>query len=125
MFRETQSLVCYHYTIGLRYYRILLRTCRMRGRLFKFLLVKDGICRSDITAEIISLYKPPVTTLRDHLINYFQRMSKASRLLQSLDLFYLLWTKFFASFIALQNFKPTTSGSSTFIIVDIRTKLNV
>lgn len=55
-----------------------------------------------------SPYKPPSTAQQS--LNYFRRISKASRILQSLNFSYLLWIKFFVGFIALQDFKPTMSG---------------
>lgn len=55
-------------------------------------------------------YKPPLTAQQS--LNYFQRISKASRILQSLNFSNLLWIKFFVGSIALQDFKPTSSGLS-------------
>ena len=79
--------------------------------------------------RLINHPRPPSS----HSFNYFRRISKASRLLQSLNLSHFLWIKFFVDCIAdrkstrlnlshflwikffvdciaLQDFKPTTSG---------------
>lgn len=56
--------------------------------------------------RLVNHPRPPSS----HSFNYFRRISKASRLLQSLNLSHFLWIKFFVDCIALQDFKPTTSG---------------
>lgn len=83
--------MCYHYTIGPK---PVFPACIY---VYRAMLDTNSPC------------KPP-STVQQSLPHYFQQISKASRLLQSLNLSHFLWIKFFVDCIALQDFKPTTSG---------------
>lgn len=90
--------MCYHYTIGLK---PVFPACI---RVYRAML------------DTNSLYKPPSTAQQS--LNYFQRISKTSRILQSLNFSYLLWIKFFVGSIALQDFKPRPRVDCPFYVYE-------
>ena len=117
LFCESQSLMCFHYTIGLKSGN---RESNSRQSAYKAYLLPLNYSPLSRSSRLAFVFIVPCLTLirfinhprppSSHSVNYFQRISKASRILQSLNFSYLLWIKFFVGSITLQDFKPTTSG---------------